>query len=35
LIGPAAGDLIVTALEQYVAAAKQVSPKVDGRIVVR
>jgi 5'-nucleotidase / UDP-sugar diphosphatase len=35
LIGPDAGDLIVTALEQYLAAARQVSPKVEGRIVVR
>ena len=35
LIGPEAGDLIVTALEIYLAAAKQVSPKVDGRIIER
>jgi 2',3'-cyclic-nucleotide 2'-phosphodiesterase (5'-nucleotidase family) len=35
LVGPDAGDLIVTALEQYLAAARQVSPKVEGRIVVR
>ena len=35
VIGPEAADLIVTALEKYLAAAKQVSPKVEGRIVVR
>jgi len=35
LIGPEAADLIVTALEHYLAAAQQVSPKVEGRITVR
>jgi 2',3'-cyclic-nucleotide 2'-phosphodiesterase (5'-nucleotidase family) len=35
LVGPEAADLIVTALEQYIAAAKQVSPKVEGRIQIR
>ena len=35
LIGPDAADLIVTALEQYLSAAKQVSPKIEGRIQTR
>ena len=35
LVGPEAADLIVTALERYLAKARQVSPKVEGRIVVR
>jgi len=34
LIGPEAGDLIVTALEKYVVAKKEVAPKVEGRIVI-
>jgi 5'-nucleotidase / UDP-sugar diphosphatase len=35
VVGPDAGDLIVTALEKYVAAARPVAPKVEGRITVR
>jgi len=34
LIAPEAGDLIVAALEKYVAAKKAVAPKVEGRIVI-
>jgi 2',3'-cyclic-nucleotide 2'-phosphodiesterase (5'-nucleotidase family) len=34
LIAPEAGDLIVAALEKYVAAKKEVAPKVEGRIVI-
>jgi len=35
LVGPESADLIVTALEQYLTATKQVSPKVEGRIQIR
>jgi 2',3'-cyclic-nucleotide 2'-phosphodiesterase (5'-nucleotidase family) len=34
LTGPEAGDLIVAALEKYVAAKKEIAPKVEGRIVI-
>lgn len=35
LIGPETGNLLVTALERYVAAATEISPAVDGRITMR
>jgi 5'-nucleotidase len=34
LIAPEAGDLIVAALEKYVAAKKEVAPRIEGRIVI-
>lgn len=34
LVGPEAGDLLVTALEKYIAAHGQIAPQVDGRIKV-
>jgi 5'-nucleotidase/UDP-sugar diphosphatase len=34
LIGPQAGDLIVTALEKYMAERREVAPVVDGRITI-
>ena len=34
-VGPEAGDLISNALEQYVAAAREVAPTVEGRITIR
>jgi 5'-nucleotidase / UDP-sugar diphosphatase len=35
LIAPEAGDLIATALERYVAARREIAPRVEGRIAVR
>src|SRR5204862_4410182 len=35
LIGPESGSLLVSALERYVKEAREISPKVDGRIVIR
>ena len=35
LVGPLSGDLITTALAQYVTAHGEVSPEVDGRITIR
>ncbi len=35
LVGPEAGNLISGALEQYVAAAREIAPAVDGRITIR
>ena len=35
LISPEAGDLIVTALERYVAARREIAPRVEGRVAVR
>ena len=35
LVGPEAGDLVNAALEKAVAAAKAISPKVEGRIVIQ
>jgi 2',3'-cyclic-nucleotide 2'-phosphodiesterase (5'-nucleotidase family) len=35
LVGPEAGGLLVTALENYVAAAGTISPKIDGRIRIK
>lgn len=34
LVGPEAGDLIVAALEKYVAARQEVAPAVEGRIAI-
>ena len=34
LIGPQSGDLIVTALEKYIAEQREVAPVVDGRITI-
>ena len=34
LIGPQAGDLIVTALEQYLTEKRDIAPMVDGRIMI-
>jgi len=34
LIGPEAGDLIVTALEQYLTAQREIAPTADGRITI-
>ncbi len=34
LVGPEAGDLLITALEQYIAEKKTVSPEIDGRIKI-
>jgi 5'-nucleotidase / UDP-sugar diphosphatase len=34
LIGPQAGDLIVTALEQYLTEKREIAPMVDGRITI-
>ncbi len=35
LVGPLSGDLITTALAQYVTAHGEVAPEVDGRITIR
>ena len=35
LVGPEAGNLIVEALEKYVAATREIAPKIDGRITLR
>ena len=35
LIGPESGSLLVSALERYVKEAREISPKVDGRFVIR
>jgi 5'-nucleotidase len=35
LVAPEAGDLIVTALEKYIAAKKEIAPAVEGRITVK
>jgi 5'-nucleotidase/UDP-sugar diphosphatase len=34
LIGPEAGDLIVTALEKFMAERHEIAPVVDGRIAI-
>jgi 5'-nucleotidase len=34
LVGPETGNLMVTALEKYVAAKGEIAPEIDGRIVV-
>jgi len=34
LVGPEAGDLLVTALEKYIAQKKIVSPEIDGRVKI-
>ena len=34
-VGPEAGNLISNALEQYVAAAHEIAPAVEGRITIR
>ena len=34
LVGPESGDLIVTALERYVAATGELAPAIEGRIVI-
>jgi 5'-nucleotidase len=34
LVGPESGDLIVTALERYVAARGELAPAIEGRIVI-
>jgi 5'-nucleotidase len=34
LIGPQAGDLIVTALEQYLTGKREIAPMLDGRITI-
>jgi 5'-nucleotidase len=34
LIGPEAGELVANALEKYVAAKHEISPAIDGRIVI-
>jgi hypothetical protein len=35
MIAPEAGNLIGGALERYVAARREISPRVEGRIAVR
>jgi 2',3'-cyclic-nucleotide 2'-phosphodiesterase (5'-nucleotidase family) len=35
LVAPEAGNLITTALEKYVAANKEITQQVDGRITLR
>ena len=35
LVGPEAGNMLVAALEKYVAAQREIAPKVDGRITIR
>jgi 5'-nucleotidase len=35
LVAPEAGDLIATALERYVAARREIAPRVEGRITVK
>jgi 5'-nucleotidase len=35
LVGPEAGSLIITALEKYVAAKREIAARVDGRITLR
>jgi 5'-nucleotidase len=35
LVGPEAGDLVANAIEKYVAASSPISPKTEGRIVIR
>jgi 5'-nucleotidase/UDP-sugar diphosphatase len=34
IVGPESGDLLVTALEKYIAAKSPVSPAIDGRITI-
>ena len=34
LVGPEAGDLLVAALEKYVAARREIAPQIDGRITI-
>jgi len=34
LVGPEAGDMLLAALEQYVAALGEIAPQIDGRITV-
>ena len=34
LVSPAAGELVVGAVERYVASRKSVAPKVEGRITI-
>jgi 5'-nucleotidase len=34
LVGPESGDLIVTALERYVAARRELAPAIEGRIAI-
>lgn len=34
LIGPESGNLIVTALEKYAAARREVAPAIEGRITI-
>lgn len=35
LVGPEAGNLLVSAVEKYVAAQREVAPRIDGRITLR
>jgi len=35
LIGPEAGTLISTALEKYVAAKREITHEIEGRIILR
>jgi 5'-nucleotidase/UDP-sugar diphosphatase len=34
LVGPESGDLIVTVLETYVTASRELAPAIEGRIVI-
>ena len=34
LVSPAAGELVVNAVERYVTAKKTVTPKIEGRITI-
>ncbi len=34
LIQPESGDLLVSALENYVASKKEIAPEIDGRILI-
>jgi 2',3'-cyclic-nucleotide 2'-phosphodiesterase (5'-nucleotidase family) len=35
VVGPESGDLLVTALEHYVAARGEIAPGIEGRIIIR